>query len=297
MEFHQLRDFVAVAATGSFSEAAKKCRVAQPSLSKAIQRLEVEVGDKLFIRLKRRAVLTPAGEMLFKHANRILMEVEELKREIADAQGLRRGTVTVGVLPTIAPYFLPRVIEQFAEACPAVEVVIHEETTAGLLKLVETCELELAIICLPINRTSFETQVLFTEELLLVVPSKNPLAVKEKVYATDLRNERFILMNDSHCLSDQVLNFSTKNDLRLHVVLRSSQIETIQSLVMTGLGISLAPQMAKVGQRTPLVYRSLEKPKPTRTLAVIWRKGRELTRAAAEFLKHLRQVANAYSGA
>lgn len=101
MDIHQLKDFFAVAIAGSFSQAALKCRVAQPSLSKAVQRLEVEVGEKLFIRLKRRSVLTPAGEITLKRAMRILNEVEEMKREVGDTHGLRRGSVSVGILPTI----------------------------------------------------------------------------------------------------------------------------------------------------------------------------------------------------
>ena len=290
MDINQLRDFVAVANCGSFSQAAVKCRVAQPSLSKAVQRLEAEVGEKLFIRLKRRTVLTPAGEIALKRANRILNEVEELRREVGETHGLRRGSVNLGVLPTIAPYFLPRVVSRFTEACPGLEIVIHEDMTVNLLRMIDVCELDLGIMSLPISSDGFERETLYTEELLLAVPAKHPLAVKEKVSLTDLEKERFILMKEGHCLGDQILSFCTQNDLRLQIVLRSSQIETIQSLVMAGLGMSLVPQMAQISGKTPLVYRSLEKPKPTRTNIVVWRKGREHTRAAAEFLKHLRQT-------
>ena len=294
MEIHQLRGFVAVAKTGSFSQAAIKCRVAQPSLSKAIQRLEAAIGEKLFTRLKRRAVLTPAGEMTFKRAVRIIDEFEELKRELSDAHGLKRGAVTVGVLPTISPYLLPHVISRFAEACPALEMVIHEDMTVNLLRMIDVCELDLGIMSLPISNDGFEVETLFTEELLLAVEAKHPLAVKAKACLSDLEKERFILMKEGHCLGDQILSFCTKNDLRLQIVLRSSQIETIQSLVMSGLGMSLVPQMAKISGRTPLVYRSLEKPTPTRTIVVVSRKGRQLSRAAIEFLKHLRQTAKAH---
>lgn len=290
MDINQLRDFVAVSNCGSFSQAAVKCRVAQPSLSKAVQRLEAEVGEKLFIRLKRRTVLTPAGEIALKRATRILNEFEELRREVGDTHGLRRGSVNLGVLPTIAPYFLPRVISRFTEACPGLEIVVHEDMTVNLLRMIDVCELDLGIMSLPISNDGFEKEVLFTEELLLAVPAKHPLAVQERVSVSDLAKERFILMKEGHCLGDQILSFCTQNDLHLQIVLRSSQIETIHSLVMAGLGMSLVPQMAKINGKTPLVYRSLEKPRPTRTNVVVWRKGREHTRAAAEFLKHLRQT-------
>lgn len=293
MDINQLRDFVAVASAGSFSQAALKCRVAQPSLSKSIQRLEVEVGDKVFIRLKRRTVLTSAGEIALKHSVRILGEVEEMKRGIGETHGLRRGSVNVGVLPTIAPYFLPCVISRFAEACPGLKIVVHEDMTANLLRMLDLCELDLAIMSLPVTNDGFEREVLFTEELLLAVPAKHPLAVKERITIADLEQERFILMKEGHCLGDQILRFCTQNDLHLQIVLRSSQIETVQSLVMAGLGMSLVPQMAKVSGKTPLVYRSLEKPKPMRTNVVVWRRGREHSRAAAEFLRHLRQTVQA----
>ena len=131
MEMHQLRDFIAVANTGGFSKAALKYRIAQPSLSKAIQRLEAEVGEKLFVRLKHHTVLTPAGELAFKRATRILNEVEEMKRELGETHGLQRGRVSIGILPTIAPYLLPHVMSLFLEACPAIEVVIHEDMTVN----------------------------------------------------------------------------------------------------------------------------------------------------------------------
>jgi LysR family hydrogen peroxide-inducible transcriptional activator len=237
--------------------------------------------------------LTQAGEVAFKRAVRILAEFEELKREISETNTLKRGTVNIGVLPTISPYFVPLIISEFAKTFPALEVVIHEDMTINLLRRIDVCELDIGIMSLPISR-GFESEHLFTEELLLAVPSKHPLAVKQKICPIDLESERFILMNQGHCLGDQVLSFCTKNDLHLRVVLRSSQIETIQSLVMAGLGMSLVPQMAKINGRVPLVYRSLEKPKPTRTNVVVWRKGREHTRAAAEFLKHLRQTVQAH---
>jgi DNA-binding transcriptional LysR family regulator len=174
MEFHQLRDFVAVASTGNFSQAASKCRVAQPSLSKAVQRLEAEFGEKLFIRSKRRTMLTPAGEVLYRHALRIINEVDQAKREMAETNGLRRGSVKIGVLPTISPYLLPRVLAQFAQNFPTLEVVVVEDRTADLLKLLDGGDLDLALASLPIPKNGFEKEILFQEELLLGCAFKTP---------------------------------------------------------------------------------------------------------------------------
>lgn len=294
MEFHQLRDFVAVASTGSFSEAAIQIRVAQPSLSKAVQRLEVEVGEKLFIRSKRSTRLTPAGEVLYRRALRILNEAEQAHREIAEANGLKQGVVKVGVLPTISPYFLPRVLAQFIQAFPTVRVSVDEDKTSNLLKSVENGDIDFAIVSLPIPKNGFEREILFQEELLLAVPPKHPLAIQAKVDVRDLASERFILMKEGHCLADQVLTFCHKNGSKLQIVLETSQIETVQALVISGLGISLVPQMARFSGKIPLVYRSLEHPKPTRTVIIVWRKGAGHARAASVFLNDLRQISKAF---
>src|SRR5882672_6789413 len=125
MEMQQLRYVLAVARTGNFSRAAEQCHVAQPSLSQQIQKLEEELGEQLFDRMKRQAKLTPHGEAFLRHAVRILEEVDAAKREATEARDLLRGTVTVGVLPTIAPYVLPEVMAQFTEKFPGVEIEVQ----------------------------------------------------------------------------------------------------------------------------------------------------------------------------
>lgn len=295
MEIHQLRGFIAIAETGSFSQAAQKCHVAQSSLSKSIQKLEAEADTKLFVRLKRRTVVTPAGSLLLARARRALNEIEAAKRELVDARSLRRGSVTVGALPTISPYFLPRVITQFTQKCPDLQMNVVEETTENLLRLVDKCEVDLALTSLPIPNNGFDHELLFREELLLAVPSTHRLAVQDKVALSDLESERFILMKDEHCLADQVIFFCKENDVRPAIVHKASQIETVQSLVMAGVGVSLVPQMARINGRISLVYRSLEKPTPTRSIMLVWRKAREHTRAAEEFFNQLRQAAKAFT--
>ena len=136
MELHQLRYVVAVARSGNFSRAAEQCHVAQPSLSQQIKKLEDELGQRLFDRMKRGAKLTTHGELFLRRAVRILEEADAARREANDAKGLLGGTLTVGVLPTIAPYLLPDLLVSFTKSFPSVEVVVHEDTTAQLLKLV-----------------------------------------------------------------------------------------------------------------------------------------------------------------
>jgi LysR family hydrogen peroxide-inducible transcriptional activator len=298
MELHQLRYLVAVARTGNFSRAAEQCHVAQPSLSQQIQKLESELGERLFDRLPRRARLTEAGSAFLPRAERILAEVDDARREVREAKDLMRGAVTVGVLPTIAPYFLPRVVAAFSQAFPGVEVVVQEDTTDRLLKLGGACELDLAIVSLPIADERFAKETLFTEELLLAMPAGHRLATKRKVRLADLESEKFILMKEGHCLGDQVLTFCGGRDFHPHVSCRSAQIETVQALVRAGLGISLVPKMAVNGSEASRpVYRSLADPRPSRAVAVIWPKQRQLSRSGTELLKHLRQLAREWDGA
>lgn len=297
MELQQLRYVVAVARTGNFSRAAEECHVAQPSLSQQIQKLEDELGERLFERLPRRIKLTAAGETFLPRAQRILAEVDSAQREVRDAGALPRGRLTVGVLPTIAPYFLPRVLAEFSKAYPEVETVVQEDTTARLLKLGCACELDLAIVSLPIDDARFEKETLFSEELLLAMPPGHPLAAKKRIRLTDLESERFILMKEGHCLGDQVLTFCSRRDFHPQVTCRSAQIATIQALVQSGLGISLVPQMAVEAAKTSgPAYRSLEDPRPARAIAVIWPRQRALSRAAREFLVKLRDLAKRRGG-
>ena len=244
MEMQQLRYVVAVVRTGNFTRAAEHCHVSQPSLSQQIQKLEDELGERLFERMKREAKLTPHGQAFLRRAVRILEEVDAAKREATEAQNLLRGTITVGVLPTIAPYLLPDVMAEFTEKYPGVEIVVQEDTTARLLKLALAYEIDFALASHPIADPRLEVRELFAEELLLALPPGHPLTRKRTVGVADMEKERFIVMREGHCLGDQVLQFCTRRDLQANIRFRSAQLETIQSLVRAGLGISLVPAIA-----------------------------------------------------
>lgn len=291
MEMHQLRYVVAVARTGNFSRAAEQCRVAQPSLSQQIQKLEDELGERLFDRLKREAKLTPHGEVFLRRAVKILEEVDAAKREARESNDLSRGTLKLGVLPTIAPYLLRDVLVAFAGKFPGVETVVHEDTTAQLLKQLLAYEIDLALASQPIEDGRLEVRELFREELKLALPPGHPLTRKRSVSIDDLRHEQLIVMKPGHCLGDQVLGFCDRRDLHPRISFRGAQLETIQALVRAGAGISLIPEMAarSSGADAP-VYRSLPAPKPVRSVVAVWPKQRPPGRAASEFLKVVKAV-------
>ncbi|MGC3990487.1 MAG: LysR substrate-binding domain-containing protein [Chthoniobacteraceae bacterium] len=283
---HQLRYVVAIARAGNFSRAAEQCHVSQPSLSQQVQKLEDELGERLFDRLRREVRLTPHGEAFLRRAVRVLEEVDAAKREAGEAKNLVSGVVTIGVLPTIAPYLLPTVMSAFMEKYPGVEIIVQEDTTARLLKHALAYEIDFALASLPIDDARLEMRELFEEELLLALPTGHPLARKRSVTVGDLAGERFIVMKEGHCLGDQVLQFCDRRDVTPRISFRSAQLETVQALVTTGLGISLIPAMAaRVQRHDSPHYCRLESPRPRRKIVALWPVQRPPGRAATAFLK------------
>ena len=236
--------------------------------------------------MKRGAKLTTHGEAFLPRAVRILEEADAARREATDAQHLLGGTLAFGVLPTIAPYLLPEALAEFTGKYPGMEILVQEDTTAQLLKLALRHEIDFALASEPIQEKRFEVHELFAEELLLALPPGHPLTRKRAVSAADLEGQRLIVMKEGHCLGDQVLNFCERRNVRPSISFRSAQLETIQALVCSGLGISLIPAMASKSKRpNQLVYRSLPPPKPARKIVAVWPKQRPPGRAANEFLK------------
>ncbi len=293
MEMHQLRYFVTVARTGNFSRAAEQCHVAQPSLSQQIQKLEIELGQRLFLRLGRRTQLTKAGKTLLGRAMRVLEEVDAARREVGEAEEDVRGCVTLGILPTVAPYLLPRVVAAFLERFPAAEARVLEEQSAALARRLSACEVDL-VLSTPIHdmrRVAGET--LCEEELLVALPAGHRLARKKRLQADDLRREPWIVMQDGHCLGDQVLRFREQIAPGSRVGFRCAQLETLRNMVGRGLGISLIPAMAARTDGDSLVYKSLEGGAPARHLVVLWPDQRPPGRAASEFLHLLKAAVQA----
>lgn len=288
MELHQLRYFLAVARTRNFSRAAEQCHVAQPSLSQQIMKLEAELAERLFERTKREVSLTPAGELLRAHAERVVESVEEAQACVREAGGLVRGRVALGALPTVAPYYLPVRLRKFAARFPAVEVVVHEDTTAQLALAVAAKEIDVALLSLPVERTGLAAEEFFDEPLLVALPAKHRLARRRGAALTldDLEQEAFILMKEGHCLAGQALQFCRLNGFAPRVSFRSAQIETVLAFVAAGWGVSIVPAMARRSGLAGVTYRAVAG--VTRSIGVIYRAARPLSRAARALVDFLR---------
>jgi LysR family hydrogen peroxide-inducible transcriptional activator len=276
MELHQLRYFVAVAETGSFTRAAEREGVTQPTLSEQVMRLESKkhgVGRRLFDRLGRKVVLTDAGNELLGRAQSILAAVNDAERAIRDsAEG---GRLRVGAIPTIAPFVLPGAVSRFSRGHAGVELQLVEDRTERLLDGLLTGELDLGVMALPIRDDRLHVESLYTEPLVMALPAKHRLASKSELKLVDVMNEPFILLDEMHCFGDQVLSLCRRGGLEPKVVCRGEQIATLLAMVAAGQGLSVVPEMAATGDTSAKrVYRPLGKPTPTRTLCAVWHKQR-----------------------
>jgi LysR family hydrogen peroxide-inducible transcriptional activator len=276
MELHQLRYFVAVAETGSFTRAAEREGVTQPTLSEQILRLESKnhgVGRRLFDRLGRKVVLTDAGQELLGRAQEILAAVGEAERAVRDSG--EGGLLRVGAIPTVAPFVLPNSVTRFRKSHPAVQLQLKEDLTERLLADLLAGELDVGIMALPIRDDRLHVEKLFTEPLVMALPPKHRLAAKSEVKLADVVDEAFILLADVHCFGDQVLSFCRRGGLEPRVVCRGEQIVTLLAMVAAGQGVSVVPEMAATADaRKACVYRPLGKPTPSRTLCAVWHKQR-----------------------
>jgi LysR family hydrogen peroxide-inducible transcriptional activator len=289
---------MAVVDQGSFSKAAARCNISQSNLSEQVQKLESRVGKPLLNRSHRLIVPTDAGNLLLRRATRILAQIEKAKQEIRSSDGIRAGRVSFGVLPTIAPCFLALVLSSFVERHPKIQVFVHENMAEQSLQLIETGKLDLGIVSLPIREHGFETETLFSEEMLLALHPGHPLTRKRNIFKEDLLSEKFILSQEDHGFSDYAIGFGRRHNFHPRIVFRSGQLATIQTLVAAGKGISLIPQTAITNtSSTPITYRQLETPWPTRSIAIVTRNKRPLKVSAQEFLTHLRQVGKNFCAA
>jgi LysR family hydrogen peroxide-inducible transcriptional activator len=296
MELHQLRYFVAVAQSGNFSRAAERCHVSQPSLSQQILKLERRLGQPLFNRLGRRAVLTDAGRLLLDRATSILSAADDAERRLRAGDEAHGGRLAIGAIPTIAPYILPGTLEAFVRRCPKVELMVREDVTHNLIQAVVEGELDLAILALPINDDRLEAEPLLSELLYVAFAPGHPLTRRRRLTIQDLAEERFILLNEMHCLGEHILNFCRAHECQPQIACRSAQIGTIQSLIALGQGISLLPDMARRADRSrSLVYRPLAKDQPRRTIAVVWHRHHYHSPMAEGFLAELRGWAKSAS--
>jgi len=271
---NELRYIVAVAHERSFGRAAQRCFVSQPALSVAIQKLEEELGTRLFERGKSEITVTPVGTRIVEQAQRVLEEAARI-REIAQAgRNPLLGPLSLGVIFTIAPYLLPDLIPALHAIAPQMPLDIEENLTEQLEIALKSGRIDAAILALPFAPPGIVTEFLYEEPFQVVVPQGHKWAKRKSVNPDELAGEHTILLAVGHCFRDQVLDACPElNRADTHVT-RTTSLETVRNMVASGLGVSVLPRDAL----TPKYHSQLvvpvpfARPAPSRRVALAYRR-------------------------
>jgi LysR family hydrogen peroxide-inducible transcriptional activator len=272
LTMRQLRYFDALARHGHFGRAAEACAISQPALSMQIKELEDALGGVLLERSARQVSLTTFGEELAQRVRDILRAVDELGDFARASRDRLAGRLRIGMIPTIAPYLLPKVIENLARLHPELDIHVRETLTPKLIKEVAEGRLDTAIVALPVSEPLLTEVALFTETFLLVRPGTDegtPVPSREM-----LREMKLLLLEEGHCFRDQALSFCNMQSSPPREVLDASSLSTLVQMVGAGIGVTLIPEMAvSVETRSASVsVARFRNPQPSRTIGMVWRK-------------------------
>jgi LysR family hydrogen peroxide-inducible transcriptional activator len=291
-----LRYFDAVARHGHFGRAAEDCAISQPALSMQVRDLEATLGTPLVERGPRAVTLTPFGAAFAPRAREILRAVDDLA-DMARAAGERlTGQLRIGVIPTVAPYLLPRVMDRLARAFAGLDLRLRETVTPRLIAGLAEGRLDAAIVALPVSEPALAEVALFSEEFVLV----RPLADADRpVPGPDrLREMRLLLLEEGHCFRDQALAFCDPGG-GAREMLEASSLSTLVQMVGAGLGVTLIPEMAvPVETRSaPVAVARFAAPRPRRTIGMVWRRSSPLAAQLSRIAAAVQEAAATRAGA
>lgn len=286
-----LRAFLETADAGSMSAAARQLGISQPSLTVQVQRLEQQLGARLFRRHGRGVALSEAGTALYPRARRILDEMRATEVAVRRQSGERVNRLTVGAIPTIAPYLLPDALLRLRAREAEVRVEFREDYSAVLARLVADGTLDVAIAALPYAFEHVDTEPLGADRLVAAVPAQHPAARAGRITLAQLREAPAVTLDPAHCLGDQVAGFCARHDVNASVVCHSSQLATVLELVGAGVGVSIVPAIAAARHNTPqCAYVPLAGHDLRREIVAVWRRGTPRTSAAERFVECVREV-------
>jgi len=273
----QLRYFDALARHGHFGRAAEACSISQPALSMQIKEMEETLGGLLLERSARQVALTRFGEELAGRVRDILRSVDELGDFARASRDRLAGRLRIGMIPTIAPYLLPRIIGNLTRLHPELDIQVRETLTPKLIQELAEGRLDTAIVALPVSESSLTEVALFSENFLLVRPAADEATpVPSRAM---LREMRLLLLEEGHCFREQALSFC-KMQSPPREILDANSLPTLVQMVSAGIGVTLIPEMA-VPVETKSASVSLARfsnPQPSRTIGMVWRKTSPLAR-------------------
>ncbi len=269
----QLRYLTALARHRHFGRAAADCAVTQPALSMQVRELEREIGVELVERRSSEIALTEIGLEIAQRAEHILAATRDLV-DFARHRGVLTGRLSLGIIPTLAPYVLPRVLPRLQAAYPQLRLEVRETQTKTLLDELSSGDLDTVMLALPVDGTEIETQPLFDDPFLLAVPAADPLPANRRVAVEDVDRRRLILLEEGHCLRDQALAFSATSRGDLPASLGATSLATVMQMVANGYGVTLLPDVAasvEVRDSRVKLLRFAGR-EPARTIGLAWRR-------------------------
>lgn len=293
----QLRYFEALARHGHFGRAAESLAISQPALSVQIRDLETSLGAALFERGARSVRLTGLGEEMVSRVGPILRAVEELG-DLARARGEGlTGVLRLGVIPTVAPYLLPRLLHRLRNAHPGLDLRVRETMTPRLLSALQEGQLDAAVLALPAGAPGLEAREIVEEPFLLVQPEED--TVSPPVAPESLSGKRLLLLEEGHCFRDQALAVCALDAGPVRDGLDGSALGTLVQMVGAGLGVTLIPEMARnVETRSaPVQVLPFTNPPPTRRIGLVWRASSPLGPRLEQLAGILKDCAEAHRAA
>ena len=269
----QLEYLVALADRLHFRAAAEASHVTQPALSAQIAQLEQDLGVQLFERDRRRVMPTAAGGAVVERARVILAQLDELVESTRTWRAPLAGRLRLGVIPTVGPYLLPKVLPDVRRKHPQLELLLREDRTPHLVEALAHGKLDLVLLALEADLGDARTLPLFRDEFVLLLPRGHRLAARKQVREADLADEQVLLLEDGHCLRDQALGLCQRAGAQELADLRASSMSTLVQMVASSFGVTLLPELAVPveARGRELVTLPFTKPRPFRTIGLGWR--------------------------
>ena len=288
LSMKHLRYFEALSQHGHFGRAAEACAISQPALSIQMKELEDILGAPLIERGPRQISLTPLGTDFALRVRAILQAVEELGDLVRASFGPLTGRLRLGVIPTVAPYLLPRIMQDLTARYPDLDLRPREAITQRLVEDLIEGRLDTALVALPVSEPGLTEYPLFDEEFVLVRPQSD--ADKPVPNPETLREMRLLLLEEGHCFRQQALSFCKLGSALPRDLMEGSSLTTLVQMVGAGIGVTLIPQMAVAVETrsAPVSVARLPEPRPTRRIGLVWRKTNPLASQLAQMADLIR---------
>lgn len=290
MDIRQLSYFIEVAKHQSFTKAAQALHVTQPTLSKMVKNLEIEMEVSLFDRSSRKVRLTDAGEVVFIQAQKIVNSLDDLSSSLYDIMNLNKGKITIGLPPVISTLFFPTIIAEFQSRYPDVSVILVEDGAKKVEEKVADGEVDLGFVMLPVDAERFDVIPFVSQEIKLLVHEDHPLADRETRDLIDFKDDPFLLLSKEFTLNGRTVEFCRSEGFEPKVAYESSQWDFIVCMVEKNLGVTLMPKLicdrVKYG---PFKTISLTQTFPWR-LGIIMAKNRYVPYVSREFITLVNQL-------